>query len=255
MTEEVVKPEAQAEESALTPTQAKALEQGWKPKEQFEGDEDTFIDAPEFVRRGELFGKIEHQSRELKQVRQALDALKQHNSKVEQAAYDRALKSLQDQRRAAIVDGETEEAFKLEDQIEDVKKDRERIAREAAVPAVTQAPAEFVAWTEKNTWYSKDKVMTAAADKLGTEYAAEGKSPADVLKLVEKEIREAFPHKFTNANRERPSAVEATNRGGSSVARGSVSLTEDERSIMRKIVATGALTEKEYLDQLKKIKE
>jgi hypothetical protein len=236
-----------------TPIQAKALEQGWKPKEQFEGDEAEFIDAPEFVRRGELFGKIEHQSRELKSVKQALDALRVHNTKVEQAAYDRALKSLQDQRRSAMVEGETERAFALEDQIEDVKKEKERILRD--VPKSFEPPQEFVEWQEKNSWYGKDRVMRAAADKLGTDLAAEGKSPAEVLKLVEKEIKEAFPHKFTNTNRERPGAVEASSRGGNSVARGSSSLSDDERSIMRKIVGTGIMTEKEYMDQLKKTKE
>ena len=43
-----------------------------------------FIDAPEFVRRGELFTKIEKQSKELKAVREALKALGEHHSKVKE---------------------------------------------------------------------------------------------------------------------------------------------------------------------------
>lgn len=254
MTEEVVV--VTDEKPAPTPTQEKALEQGWKPKDQFEGNEEEFIDAAEFVRRGELFGKIEHQSRELKSVKDALNALRQHNSKIEQSAYDRALKSLKDQRRQAIVDGETDKAFQIEDQIDEAQKDRDRVAREAAVPAVQTIPPEFTAWMDKNPWYTKDKIMRVAADKIGLDYGAEGRSPAEVLKLVEREIKEAFPHKFTNPARERESAVEPSSRGGSSVSRSDPSMSEDERNIMRKIVGDGTyITEAEYKKQLKQIKE
>ena len=258
MAEENQVPEGQenTDQPVYTKVQLEAMEQGWKPKEQFEGEEDTFVDAPEFVRRGELFKKIEHQSKELKAVKQALDALKTHNSRVEQAAYDRALKSLQETRRAALVEGETEKAFQIEDQIEDVKKERERVAREASVPAVQELNPEFVAWQDKNTWYTTDKRMRAVADTVGVELARQGLSPSEVLKRVVEEVKDAFPHKFTNPAREKPSNVEPTSRGGSSQTRGTdASMSEDERSIMRKIVATGVMTEAEYRAQLKKAKE
>lgn len=245
---------ANTEQVEVSPIQEKALEQGWKPKEQFEGNEDEFIDAAEFVRRGELFGKIEHQSRELKAVRQALEALKSHNSKIEQSAYDRALKALQDQRRALIVEGEHEQAFKLEDQIDDVKKEKERVARDAATPVVQEIDPAFQVWVDKNSWYTKDVAMQAVADRVGLEMARRGVPQADVLRKVEEEVRQAFPHKFANVKSERPNAVEASSRGGQSAARTSMALSEDERGIMRKIVATGVMTEAEYMSQLKKAK-
>lgn len=244
-----------SQEVQLSPVRVKALEQGWKPKEQFTGNEDEFIDAPEFVRRGELFGKIEHQSRELKAVKSALDALKQHNSKIEQSAYDKALKALQTQRREAFNEGETAKAFELEEQIEEVKTEKERIAREAHIPAVQEINPIFTRWVDQNPWYTKDVAMQAVADRLGTEMARRGVPQDEVLKRVEEQVREAFPHKFTNPKRERPSAVEGTSRSGNSVARGSDALNEDERAIMRKIVATGVMTESQYKDQLKKSKE
>lgn len=253
MTEEVVQTEQTAPE--YTPVEQKALEQGWKPKEEFEGEEGMFIDAPEFVRRGELFGKIEHQGKELKAVRQALEALKQHNTKIEQSAYDRALKDLQTARRTAIVEGETERAFQIEDQIEAVKTEKTRIAQEAAKPAVVETNPVFQNWMDNNSWYTKDVAMQAVADRVGVEMARRGMPQEEVLQKVVEEVKNAFPHKFTNPNRERPNAVEATNRGGSSVSRTSDSLSEDERSIMRKIVSTGVMTESEYKSQLKKSKE
>ncbi len=251
-------PETAPEDKApeYTPIQLKAMEQGWKPKEEFEGDEAEFIDAPEFVRRGELFEKIEHQSREMKNMRQALEALKQHNSKIEHSAYERALKALKDQRRKAILEGEAEQALALEDQIDDVTKERERIAREAAKPAVQEVDPAFLRWVDQNKWYTNDLAMQAVADRVGLEAASRNLPQAEVLRKVEEAVREAFPHKFTNPKRERPSAVEASTRGGKSVATSTaMQLDEDERRIMRKIVSTGALTEKQYLDQLRTLKE
>lgn len=255
MTEEVVPAEeGNTDQDTLTPVQQKAVEQGWKPKDQFEGEDDEFIDAAEFVRRGELFGKIEHQSREMKAMKQALEALKQHNSKIEQSAYDRALKALQTQRRTAIVEGETEKAFELEDQIDDVKKEAARIAREANVPAVPEIDPAFQRWVDSNQWYTKDIAMQAVADRIGTEMARRGVSQSEVLRKVEEEVRKEFPHKFVNARTERPNAVAASSRGGQSVARSVGALDEDERAIMRKIVGTGVMTESEYMSQLKKAK-
>lgn len=249
-------PEDTPEAPELTPIQQKAAEQGWKPKEQFEGEEDEFIDAPEFVRRGELFGKIEHQSRELKAVKQALDALKQHNTKIEASAYDRAVKALKDQRKEAINDGETSRAFELDDQIEEATKAREQIMREAQVPAVQEVDPAFTNWVDRNPWYTKDVAMQAVADRVGIEMARRGVPQNEVLRKVEEEVRNAFPHKFTNPKRERATAVEPSSRGGTSVSRGAdVAMDEDERAIMRKIVKTGVMTEAEYKAQLKKAKE
>lgn len=259
MSEEGIKLESSEEGSSEpevkhSPIQEKALEQGWKPKEQFEGEEDEFIDAAEFVRRGELFGKIEHQGKELKAVRQALEALKQHHGKVAENEYNRALKSLQDSRKQAVLDGEVEKAFAIEDQIDTVKEQRAEAARINQAPAVQELNPEFVAWVDKNQWYSKDKIMRAAADSIGLAHGRAGLEPSEVLKLVEREIKEAFPHKFTNPNRERPSAVEGSSRAGTSVQRSTAVLDEGERAIMRKFVSQGVMTEAAYMAELKRVK-
>jgi hypothetical protein len=255
MTEEVVSNENENTDQApeapkLSAIQEKALEQGWKPKDQFEGEEDEFIDAAEFVRRGELFSKIDHQGKELKAVRQALDALRVHHTKVAQTEYNRALKTLQESRKEAIENGDTEQAFAIQDQIDTVKAERVQID----IAPVQELNPEFVEWTERNTWYSKDEDMRVVADKFGIKLHEQGKSPAEVLKLVEAKIKDTFPHKFANANRDRPNAVESSSRSGKSVSRGNDGLSEDETQIMRKIVRSGVMTEAQYKAELKKVK-
>ena len=118
-----VETQEQVPEKQYSAIEQRAMEQGWRPKEEFQGDPEAFIDAPEFVRRGELFSKIEVTTRELKQVRQALDALKDHHSKVKETEYKRALASLEAARKQALVEGEHERFFALEEKIEEIKTD------------------------------------------------------------------------------------------------------------------------------------
>lgn len=248
-------PQEQAQEKQYSAIEQRAMEQGWRPKEEFEGDPDAFIDAPEFVRRGELFSKIEHQSKELKAVKAALDALKQHHSKVKEVEYERALKALQNARKQALVEGETERFLELEQRIEEVKEEKEEFDK--GISAVKAEPVrdinpEFTAWVDRNSWYESSKPMRAYADKLGVELAQEGYEPSEVLRLVEKEIKKEFAHKFQNQKASRPQAVESAGRSGAKVD--TFQMTDEERNIMRKMVRGGALTEQEYIKQLKELK-
>jgi hypothetical protein len=70
--------------------------------------------------------------------------------------------------------------------------------------------------------------------------------------MVEKEIKKEFAHKFQNQKASRPQAVEPAGRSGAKVD--SFQLSDEERSIMRKMVRGGALTEQEYIKQLKELK-
>ena len=112
---------------------------------------------------------------------------------------------------------------------------------------------EFVQWTERNSWYKTSTPMKAFADALGADLARAGNSPSEVLKKVEAEVKKEFPHRFSNPNRDKPGAVEgSTNRGTSS---SSFVLSDDERRVMNTFIRTGVFkTEKEYVDELKKVR-
>jgi hypothetical protein len=247
--------ETAPEQREYSPVEQKAIEQGWRPKEEFSGDPDSFIEAAEFVRRGELFSKIEHQSKELKQVRAALEALKEHNSKIKETEYKRALKTLDEARKQALVEGETDRFFALEERMEEVKAEKadfDRSLEEVKAPAEQELNPEFVSWVSKNNWYESNKAMRAYADKLGVELAQEGHRPSKVLEMVEAEIKKEFAHKFQNQKTSRPQAVESPSRTGTTS--GGFQLSDDERRIMRRFVESGVMTEKDYIQQLKGVR-
>ena len=93
----------------------RALDMGWRPREEFQGSDDDFIDAKEFVRRKPLFDKIEHSSKEIKELRKAFNALTEHYTKVKETEYNRALSSLKAARREAMTNGDGERFDVLDD--------------------------------------------------------------------------------------------------------------------------------------------
>ena len=245
------------QEREYTAIEQEAMSQGWRPKEEFEGDEGKFIDAGEFIRRGELFSKIDHQSKEIKQLRNAMEQFKSHHANVEKVAYDRAIKDLKAQRKAALAEGDVDKFDELDQAIEDVTQERDDfIQKQAQQPAVAPSvdPA-FTNWVAKNPWYQNDAIMQGAADRLGLKLAREGLAPLEVLKKVEQEIKKEFAHKFSNPNRDKPSAVEASTPRGTG-AKSKFVPSEMEKRIGANLVRAGAFAKIEdyyaELDQMNK---
>lgn len=240
----------------LTEIEQRALEMGWRPQSEFNGDAVDFIDAKEFVNRKPLFDRIESQSKQLKNVSKALDALKQHYTKVQETEFNRALSTLKAERRSALQDGDGEKFDKLDDEIKDVEKQLVDVKANANVPAVqeeTQHP-EFVAWAAKNQWYSSTGYMRSFADEFGNRLAQQGVSPSDVLKQVEQAVRKEFPQKFTNPNKQDAPDV-GSSRQGSASRGSSMELSDQERRIMNTLVQGGHITKEKYLADLKAAKD
>lgn len=239
--------------------EVEARSAGWVPKDEYSGDENKWVDADEFIRRGPLFEKINSTSRELKEVRKALDQLKVHHASVKETAYKEALADLKAQKREAFIEGDPDKIIDIDDQIATVKE-QQRVHDANRKAEVEQAATgdihpEFAAWTSRNTWYTSSRPMKAYADTLGTELAASGLTPSEVLKRVEVEVKKEFPHKFVNPNRDKAAAVEGVSKGGGKGGSGGDNLTDFERNIMERFVRQGVMTREQYKADLKKTKE
>lgn len=254
---QVVDDVVQNEPDAL---EVEARASGWVPKDEYHGDSNKWIDAGEFVRRAPLFQKIDLQTRELKELKRGLEALKQHHAQVRETEYTRALADLKSAKKDAFIDGDADLIIEIDDKLAAVKDEQRKFAQEQAAEAVRAAAPdaihpEFAAWTKRNAWYDTSKPMRAFADALGIELRAGGMSPSEVLKQVEAQIKEEFPNKFRNPNRDKTSAVEGSSKGGGkSGSSGEASLSEDERRIMNTFIRTGVMTKEQYIAELKKVK-
>lgn len=252
---ENVEPSGEQQEVVYSDVEQAAIDRGWKPKEEYSGDPTRWRSAEVFMALDEPLKRIEHQSKEVKQLRAAIEASKEHYSKVEAAAFDRALKSLKEDRKQAMIDGDTEKVFALEEEADAIKVQKAQAELQARKPVVEDAPQinpEFTEWRNRNSWYQSDKAMTAVADVYGRELHDEGHTPAQVLRMVAEKIKEDFPQKFNKGSKNQ--AVEPSSRGGRSSG-GNESLSQTEVDIMRKIVKSGVMTEAQYRADLKKLKE
>lgn len=237
----------------------RAMDMGWRPKEEFQGNEDDFIEAKEFVRRQPLFEKIETQSKQIKAVSKALEALKVHYTRVEQAAVEKAITQMKVARKEALSDGDGDRFEVLDDEIKKAEGQLtqiEKIQKEPIVEETVDHP-EWKAFTSRNPWYTNTGYMRKFADEVGTELAQRGMSPSEVLKEVEKAVRKEFPQKFTNPNKESAPDVSTSRSSTSNVKRNGdeSKLSDSQRKIMNDLVRQGVLSKEEYIADLKSIGE
>lgn len=234
----------------VSKAEEEARAQGWVPKDEFNGEEHKWVDAGEFLRRGELFGKIESQNKELRAIRDTLAQFKDHHAKVQEAAYKKAVADLKAKKKEALLDNDADLVIEVDEQLADVKAHQQAIQAQARQPEPQQEHPEFVAFKQKNSWYDNSKPMRAWADVRGMELAQEGKSPSEVLRIVEREVRAEFKDKFENPNRNKPNAVEGATQRGKTEG-GTYQPNDTERSLAKKFVRQGLFkNEQEYYKEL-----
>lgn len=261
MTEEVVDvPNEQVETEQVETNEPSAIEQralemGWRPREQFDGTDDDFIDAKEFVRRKPLFDKIELQGKQLKSITKTLQNLKEHYTKVNETAYERALADLKNQRKEALKNGDGDSFEAIDDRIKEVEAEKYKLdALQENVPQEQTEHPEFSSWKSRNRWYDSVGYMRAFADQKGIELHRRGLDPAEVLTEVEKAVRKEFPQKFTNPNKEAAPNLEKGGTHQKSNSKDTFELSEQERKIMNDFVRQKLMTKEEYIKSLKDVR-
>jgi regulator of replication initiation timing len=253
MTDEVkVEATEQQETPQLSEVELQAMELGWKPKEQFdEASGKKWRTAEDFLDRKTFFDKIDEQHKRIRTLEKGLQAHAEYNAKIEKAAYERALSDLKKQRRAALEEGDTLLAEDLRDRIDEIKEQVQEVKPAQVAPV--ELPEPIKQWREKNSWYEKDTVMTNFADGLGNRLVAQGYSPTEVLQQVERAVRENFPAKFRNPNKDNAPQMETGNK--KPTAADTFRLSAEEERMMEAMIRAGApIKREEYIAQIKKSK-
>ena len=236
------------------PYEGQAREMGWRHKEEWQGEPEKWRDAKEFVERGELYGKIDNVSRELKETRKALKMLQEHHAKVKEIEFKRAVEELKTAQKKHLEDGNADEYLKTTELLTDLKAEQKaREVIETTVPKQQGVDPRFLEWTKENGWYDKNPEMRDYADIIGQGYARAHPNidPVEVLKYVTREVKVRFKDNFENPNRSKPSAVEGGNPQAKSQKKDSIELSDDERRVMNTFIRQGVMTKEEYLEQVK----
>lgn len=246
----------QVQEAQYTEAETLAMEKGWRPKEEYDGDPANFRSAELFLQLDPLYKKLDAITRENKQLKDATQYLTKLQKETKANEYKRALTEFKAQRRAAMEDGDYERADLIDEQIDTIKEQASIVADTPEVDTAREGKKVFNEWQERNTWYTKDEDLKAWADGRGLQLHGQGKSPDEVLSALESEVKKKFPSKFSNPNRERASAVEGSaGRAASAPKKDEEQLTDMERKVANTLIRAGAVKDMaEYIAQLKTAK-
>jgi DNA repair exonuclease SbcCD ATPase subunit len=256
--EDIQEEQVQEDTPTYTEIEQKAMSMGWRPKTEFDGNEDEFVDAKEFVGRASLYEKIDAQGRQLKTTIRALNELKEHYTKVREAEFQRALKQLKSERKEALSAGDGDRFEALDDQIKEVEQEAEELKQvNQQVHQEAQMHPEVASWISRNPWYNQQVHMRTYADAVAQELHARGVAGKELLEGIEKAVKKEFPNKFVNPNKANAPAVENSNGSSKKSAGDTFEMTPQEKKIMNDFLrmknpdGTPFMTREQYIKDLK----
>lgn len=259
----------EADEPEYSDVEMRAMDDGWRPESEWEGDASEWVGAKEFNFRGELMSRISSQTGQLadnakkvEELSAALKVLGDHHKKTAETEHKKILATLKREKIAALEDGDAEAIVEIDDKVAELKeaKKEEDLQYKDDVQEVkdikSEIPPEVNAWfaNPKNAWYHSDPIRKGIADAVSASYMGENPDAdlLDMLKHVDKTVREEMPHKFESAAA-RTSTV--TEKGSRTTRKGKKfttrDLDEDQKSIAKTFVEMGVFKNaQEYVDEL-----
>ena len=235
-------------------TLSEAKRQGWVPKEEYSGPEDKWVDAETFVKKGKEINALlrkdnDFLKREVAEMKSTMNEFKKFHADTEKRAYERAMADLREQKKEAISSGDGDKVLQIDDAIDELKAQKPE-----PVKVAPQIDPAFVQWNEENKWFGTDKELTDEANLIGE--VIKKRNPtmigSEFLEEVTKRVKKAYPEKFTNGNRSRPSPVEgATAAKVTSGTRGKTfnDLPAEAKAACQKFEKQGLLTREQYLKE------
>ena len=245
-------PENESEESEMSETEQKAYEMGWRPKGEHKGDK-PWIDAEEFIGRQPLYDGLSKANKRVKSLEEKVQKLLEHNSKVEQASYERAMKELKAERDLAVEQGRVEDVNKLDEQQKELEAQAPQQDDEA------NYPPEFLEWREENTWYTEDAELQVFADAIapGMKQKHPNLGPREFFDLITDTVKKANPDKFDPPKKRRqiPEGGDAPQSKGKADGVSQAKslwnkMTPEEQHICREWDRDGTMSKADYMKQL-----
>jgi hypothetical protein len=238
-----------------------AIKSGFDPK--YDGPNKKT--AEQFVKDGSYYAKIAAQNKKIDELKNLVQQSLNHSTKLEKAAYDKALNDLKRDRDRAVLEADLNKVHALDAEYQIKSKEiapiNERLA-EADQPQITQDLLDF---QERNKdWFNnqsdENAEMVEAADfidkRIALQLRQQGKtiSQGEHLKLVEEKIQKLYRHRFVNENQEKPSLTTKSTvgtSGKSSEDKLVGRLTERQLQFVKQARTYGSkLTNAEYARQL-----
>lgn len=241
----------------------KATRQGWKPKEEWEGDPERWTDAETFIKRGEEIlpivrannKKLEEELSQLKQAREedkkVFEEFKEFQEEARKRAereYKQELEAIKARKADAVETGD-KAAFTQAEADEDRLREERQQRKPPEQPDQPKEHPDFQPWLKDNSWYNDSRVARALANdialELGQSTTLQGK---DFFDAVAKQVKLEMPDLFENPNRKKAPAVEGAG-GGKPRPKGKTysDLPPEAKKACDDFVRKGFLTKEQYV--------
>ena len=209
--------EAQVVESVAEPeVKAEAEKMGWIPDTRYRGDPEKFVDADEYLKRGELVLPIIKKTNqnlrdELNSTRAEAKRLAEQQKLMEASIEEMRARHVVEKQKAvaearaqaradlakASEEGDHVQVAVLTDKLVDLAKEE----AVAVAPPKKTAPAEWTPptvmteWNAENPWFGTDTKRTALAVGIAQELKDAGEKPGtrEFFELVKEKVDEILP--------------------------------------------------------------
>jgi len=191
--------DAPARGEASTPDlESLARDMGWRPKEDWKGDDSGWRDAGEFVKHTVDANRT--LKRELGEVKDVVKGLSKTNERILERELAKQRKALERQFAEAVDANDPTAARQVSAQIDALDR----------TPVQTDYKSKFKA---DNPWFGVDTEASAYATAMAGVAASEGKDPEAQLAYASEKVRKRFPELFDKpAERRTPPSVEGGSR-------------------------------------------
>ena len=262
--------------------EARARTLGWVPESEWRGRRERWTPAREFLERAyvnrginkeqtdKLINEVSELRRQnaefaerMKESGEVLGSIMSRFERADAAAYARARRDIEEDRRRAVEDGDTEAFDAAEEKLKNLKAPEARKPKEEEDPGDggeggdpkprDPAAQDFI---DRNEWYRTDPTLNAVAQAIHVERGRthKGETLAQNLAFVEEEVKRRFPEKFENQRRNAPDDPRPRERreeeGGSRRRKRTVAdLPPEARAALAKLKSQiKGYTDQQYLD-------
>jgi len=212
---EEVEEAVEVEEVVEEPNAIEKIAKDWghRPKDEWDGDEDKWVDAETFVRRErELRDRnadtVKHLHKELSELKDSMRSLAEGETKRLKQALDEQKGRLKMEMEAAVDEGDKDRYKRAEREYEGLAE-REKELETPKDPRQTAFEQGGKDFERRNDWWKKEPEMAASAYAFGQSLIAVKPDiePEEYFESIEKRIRKDYPEYFTNPNRKKQSVA------------------------------------------------
>jgi hypothetical protein len=237
----------------FTEEEEKAYNKGWRPLEEFDGDEDDWVDAREFNRRAPIFERLHKKDKKIAEMEKTMNGMKEWFDEQKRFEVEALKAELAEAKKEAYENGRFDEVVQIEERQREVEKESGDAATEQQAGEMSET---FMEWASKNKWYEEDLDLQAYANGLGPLVKQQHPTYTEeqFLEEVGNRVKKMFPDKFGKPLPRRGGRPQS--RAGQSNSRGSWSdLTAEEKQVGRKLIEMGAVKDQAtYAESLAKRK-